>query len=170
MALSTLQISNSELCLVSKHGYVYDVGIYLDCPVLGNVLKKYMGKDISHIFQKDGNIKKHYDKYTGELCEMIEGMSLDLVGVEKWWRKIAPVDKLSANEFYLKLFNTLTGQSEIKLVCIEDTLGFILKDYDLTKLSVKYGNKHMDLGATLESNGVISQFSLPTIYMVFVPE
>ena len=171
MPISTLQVSNSEKSLVTRHGYVYNIGIHLNCPILGRILKKYIGKDISHLFEpQKPTLKLHYDEYTGELCEMVEGKSVTVQPGLKWWETIEPCDVLSANEFYIQIKNTLTEQSEIKLVCIEDKIYFILAQYDLSRLSVKHANRCLDLDMTVEENNIIFQFDLPTIYLVFVAQ
>ena len=171
MPLSTLQVQNSNLNLISRHGFVYNVSDHLDCVVIGSILLKYVGKDVSHLFEIDGSIKQSYNPFTGLLCEMIDGCALEIPhGLVKWWEEIPSFDTLSKEEFYIQIQNTLTGQSEIKLVCVEDTIKSILCKYELSCLAAKNGNRYMDIDKTVQENGVVYQFDLPTLYLVFVPE
>eukprot|EP00834_Sanchytrium_tribonematis_P002803 NODE_94_length_21525_cov_0.751003.p13 type:complete len:172 gc:universal NODE_94_length_21525_cov_0.751003:20840-20325(-) len=164
-------MENSKDDLIVWNNKVYDVKDKFRCPILGMVMRKYLGKDCSHLFNRNGELKQHYNPYNGVLTEMIDGVPLPAYNLEeKWWTKIEPIGAISKSERYIKVLNTLSGQSEVKLIADEHTVKFILKEYDLSRLAVKYANRYLDLDLTAKENGIAFELELPAIYLVFVSE
>ncbi|XP_022109270.1 cytochrome b5 domain-containing protein 1-like [Acanthaster planci] len=164
---------------VSFLGKVYDLTPLCD-DYAGDVLLKPViasaGKDISHWFdKKTKEIRTHVDPVTG--CVFPYTPHGRFVHIpppcprtdwtndfgRPWWKNDSfCIGILSAKTRFIKIINTLTSQEHIIEVCSEEIMSEILDRYlkwnqHAASYTWKYNGVNLDMGKTLEQNGVADE-------------
>lgn len=179
---SEIELHNGpEDCWLSWNGYVYNltplIMAHKDDPLTYPILKN-AGKDISHWFDPfTGNLKTHINPYTECLAYYTpDGPFLHVpppiptsdwnpYQVETpWWldKETYCIGKLSKKNRFIKIINTLTGQSHTVEVCGEEKLSAIQDRYlgynaHAKGYMWKRLGRLLEMTATLEENGILDE-------------
>ncbi|KAJ3394878.1 Cytochrome b5 domain-containing protein 1 [Entophlyctis sp. JEL0112] len=177
---------------LSWHGHVYDLSVLADehkgDPLLTPILKN-AGRDISHWFNKNGDVRNWEFFPPTKFCVLIKGNRQlvkkqlktcvnPLTGVScaytpeenvrtPWWldKEQYCIGKLGSRTRKLLIKNTLTQDEHVLEVCVEETVAAIQDRYLAQNAHAKgYMWKRLgtllDMGSTLEENGVKDESAL----------